>query len=85
MTGFSYRITDEVGIHARPAGLMMKKSLEYKSSIMVKCNGKTADVRKIMSVMALGVKKGDLVELVIEGEDEEEAKTGLEAFFQENL
>jgi len=85
MTGFSYRITDEVGIHARPAGLMMKKSLEYKSNIMVKCNGKTADVRKIMSVMALGVKKGDLVELVIEGEDEEEAKAGLEAFFRENL
>ncbi len=85
MTGFSYTITDEVGIHARPAGLMMKKSLEYKSGIMVKCNGKTADIRKIMSVMALGVKKGDLVELIIEGEDEEEARAGLEAFFKENL
>ena len=85
MTGFTYIITDEVGIHARPAGLLMKKSVEYKSDVMVECKGKSANAKRIMGIMALGVRKGDLVTVTIEGEDEEEARVGLEAFFKENL
>ena len=47
--------------------------------------GKTADAKRIMGVMSLGVKHGNTLELIIEGEDEDTAKTELEAFLKENL
>ena len=85
MSKFSYVITDEVGIHGRPAGVLVKKCSEYKSKITIACKGKSADAKRIMGVMSLGAKKGDTVEVTIEGEDEAAAKTALEAFFKENF
>ena len=85
MSKFTYVVTDEVGIHARPAQLLVKKCTEYKSAITLTCNGKSADAKRIMGVMSLGAKKGDTVEVTIDGEDEAAAKTALEAFFKENF
>ena len=85
MSKFSYVVTDEVGIHGRPAGVLVKKCSEYKSNITISCKGKTADAKRIMGVMSLGAKKGDTVEVSIDGADEAEAKTVLEAFFKENF
>jgi len=82
-----YTMTDPVGLHARPAGILVKKAASYKSKITVKSmkTGKSADAKRIMGVMSLGVKQGDEIELSIEGEDEETAAKELEAFMQENL
>ncbi len=85
MGKFTYVITDEVGIHGRPAGILVKKCSEYKSKITIACKGKSADAKRIMGVMSLGAKKGDTVEVTIEGEDEAAAKSALEAFFKENF
>lgn len=85
MSKFTYVITDEVGIHGRPAGVLVKKCSEYKSKITIACKGKSADAKRIMGVMSLGAKCGDTVEVTIEGEDEAAAKTALEAFFKENF
>ena len=85
MAKFSYVVTDEVGIHGRPAGVLVKKCSEYKSNITIACKGKSADAKRIMGVMSLGAKKGDTVEVTITGEDEAAAKTALEAFFKENF
>lgn len=85
MSKFTYVVTDEVGIHGRPAGVLVKKCSEYKSKITIACKGKSADAKRIMNVMALGAKCGDTVEITIEGEDEAAAKTALEAFFKENF
>lgn len=85
MQSFEYVITDEVGIHARPAGALVKKAGEFASSIYVVKNGKVADAGRLMGLMGLGVKKGDTVVVNIEGEDEESAKEALERFFKENL
>lgn len=85
MKEFQYVITDEVGIHARPAGLLVKAAKEYGSSVTLSCNGKSADVKKLMMLMSLGVKKGNEVTVTIEGDDEEAAAAGLETFFKENL
>lgn len=85
MTKFTYVITDEVGIHGRPAGVLVKKCTEYKSNITISCKGKSADAKRIMGVMSLGARKGDLVEVAIDGADEEMAKTDLDAFFKENF
>lgn len=85
MKTFEYTITDEIGIHARPAGLLVKEAKAFTSNVLLTNNGKSADVKKLMALMALGVKKGDTVKLEITGDDEDAAAEKLEAFFKENL
>lgn len=85
MQKFSYVITDEVGIHARPAGLLVKEAKKYESKILIVKNGKSASATKLMAVMGLGVKCGDTVEVEVEGADEAAAFEGMKAFFESNL
>lgn len=82
---FSYKITDPVGIHARPAGLLIKKAGEFRSEITITKGTKTADAKKIFSVMSLGVKQNDEVTVTATGEDEDSAIEILQTFFNENL
>lgn len=85
MKSFAYTITDETGIHARPAGELARAAKEFRSEIILSCGEKRADARKLMAVMAMGIKKGQTVEVEIRGADEEKAKAAMEAFFQKNL
>lgn len=85
MKTFEYTITDEIGIHARPAGMLVKEAKAYQSNIILTSSGKSADVKKLMALMALGVKKGDTAKLEITGDDEEAAAAGLFKFFTDNL
>lgn len=85
MKTFSYTIKDEVGIHARPAGLLVKKAKEFESAITLEKGGKTAVATKLMAVMGMGVKCGDTVNVTVEGADEEKAAAEMESFFKENL
>ena len=86
MKEFKYTIKDELGIHARPAGLLAKKAKSYAgTTITLSANGKSVNPAQLMKLMALGVKKGTEVTVTCEGEGEEEASAGLLAFFEENL
>ena len=85
MQQFSYVITDEIGIHARPAGMLVMVAKNFKSKITLNGKEKTADATKLMAVMSMGIKCGDTVEVSIEGEDEAAAAAALETFFKENL
>ena len=85
MRKFSYVITKEEGMHGRPSGVMVNKCSQFKSKITITSKNKSTDAKRILGVMALGVGKGDTVELTIEGEDETEAKEVLETFFKENF
>lgn len=87
MKTVEYVITDPVGLHARPAGLFVKKASSYQSNITVQNteNDKSADAKRIMAVMSLGVKQGNKIILSIEGEDEGTAQAELEAFLKESL
>lgn len=85
MTKFSYTIKDEFGIHARPAGLLVKEAEKFDSSITLKLSENTADAKRIFSIMSLGVKHGDTIEISIEGPDENEAKNKIEEFLTNNL
>ena len=78
-------INDPVGIHARPAGMLVKEALGFASKIMIASPKKEVDAKRIMGVMSLGVKKGDTVKLTIEGEDEDAAASALKAFLSANL
>lgn len=85
MKKFEYVIKDEVGIHARPAGGLVKEAKKYASKIVIKANGKSADATKLMAVMSLGVKCGQTVEIEISGEDEDSACDSIKQFFENNL
>lgn len=85
MRAFHYVITDEVGLHARPAGLLAKEAKNYASKITLEAGGRTAEATKLMAVMSMGVKKGTEVTVTVEGEDEEVAVQGMQKFFEENL
>jgi phosphocarrier protein len=86
MKSFQYTITDEIGIHARPAGILVKEAKNFESTItLTTAAGKSADVRKLMALMALAVKHGDTVTITAEGADEDAAIAGMETFFKENL
>ncbi len=86
MKQFSYTIKDELGIHARPAGLLAKKAKSYAdTTITLAANGKSVNPAQLMKLMALGVKKGTEVTVTCEGAAEDDACAGLLAFFEENL
>ncbi|MBO4947530.1 MAG: HPr family phosphocarrier protein, partial [Lachnospiraceae bacterium] len=82
---FKYTITDEVGIHARPAGILVKEAKKYPATITLKTAKGSADARKLMAIMALGVKQNDEVTVEVEGENEEQAAKEIQAFFEANL
>ena len=85
MKSFEYTIKDELGIHARPAGLLVKKANEFASNVTIKKGDKSADAKRIFAVMGLGVKKADEITVCVEGEDEAKASEAMEQFFKGNL
>lgn len=85
MTQFSYEIKDAAGIHARPAGLLVKLAGTFQSDIYIECGGKKASAKKLFAVMGMGIKCGSSVTVTAEGADESEAANQLETFFKENL
>lgn len=86
MKQFTYTIKDELGIHARPAGMLSKKAKSYAdTTVTLSANGKSVNLSQLMKLMALGVKQGTEVTVTCEGAAEEEACEGLKAFLEENL
>ena len=85
MKEFKYVVQDELGLHARPAGLLVKEAAKYKSTVTQDSGVNTDDAKRIMAVMSMGVKKGVEVTVTIEGEDEDVAFEAIQKFFQENL
>lgn len=85
MKKFTYTITDPVGIHARPAGMLVNEVKACGAQVTISCNGKSADAGKLMALMGLGIKNGMEVEVTVEGEQEETAFAQLKEFFVKNL
>lgn len=85
MKEFRYVITDELGIHARPAGLLAKEATLFQSYIKIKKGEKEADAKRIFGIMGLAAKKGDEIVLTAEGADEVEAIAAITEFLKANL
>ena len=85
MKSFTYVIQDKEGIHARPAGLVVAEAKKYASTVTIENKGKTADLKRIIGVMALCVKSGEEVLVKVDGADEEVAAAAIEKVFKENL
>ena len=85
MKTIQYTIKDELGIHARPAGLLAKAAKQFTSAITIEKDGKAAGATKLMALMGLGVKCGETVTVTVNGSDEEAAAKAMEDFFAANL
>ena len=70
MQEFFYEIKNPVGIHVRPAGLLVKEALKYDCSVQIQLSEKTADAKHILSLLSLGAKEGDQIRIRTQGQDE---------------
>ena len=85
MKEFEHHVKDELGLHARPSGVLVKEAQKYKSNITVTFGEKKADAKRLLGIMTLGVKHGDAITLTIEGEDEDQAFAELQGFCDANV
>lgn len=85
MKSFEYVIKDEIGIHARPAGMLSKVAKEFESEIIISKGDKSAVASKLMALMGLGVKCGDTILVSINGADEDTAAEKIKSFLENNL
>lgn len=85
MKTFDFTVTDGLGIHARPAGLIAKAAKGFSSEIVISKDGKSAVCTKVMAIMGLGVKCGDRITVTLNGGDEEAAEKAMRELFEANL
>lgn len=76
-------IKDPIGLHARPAAILTQEANKYEAEITIHSGEKEANLKSIMSVMALGVKNGEEIVLTAKGKDADEALTALDALMKE--
>ena len=85
MRTFNYTIKDELGIHARPAGMLAKTAKTLDSEITITKGEKTVGAGKLMALMGLGVKCGDSIVVTVSGGDEETSEKTMKDFLEANL
>ncbi len=85
MVHFEYIISDPMGLHARPAGVLVKKLKPLACNVIISCGERKADAKALLALMGTGIKYGETVTVTIEGENEEAVKEDLITFFQNNF
>ena len=85
MKEFKHVINDPLGMHARPAGMMVKAVAGYASTITITAPTGKADAKRLMALMRLAAKQGMELTVTVEGADEEKAAAELQAFMAANL
>ena len=85
MKQFTYEVRDELGLHARVAKELVNRLQDSESSVTLQDGSKTADAKKMFSLMALCVQQGDMLTFTIEGGDEEALSRELRDFCRKYL
>ena len=78
-------ITNPTGLHLRPAGILCREAMNFKSLVTFLYRGNTANAKSVLSVLGACIKSGDEIELVCDGEDEEEALKVLVTLIEEGF
>ena len=82
---FQYTVKDELGLHARPAGLLAKTAKATGSRVVIQKDGKQVQADRLLSLMGLGIRCGDVITVSVEGGDEVASMKTLQDFLQEHL
>ncbi len=85
MISKDYIILSPQGIHARPASALLKLTKTFKSSFSLKKEEKLIPLKSMLNILALGIKFGDTISVMIEGDDEEDAALAIDSFFMSYL
>ena len=85
MKEFKHVIQDPMGLHARPAGMLVKACAGYASKITLTAPTGNADAKRLMGIMRLAAKQGMELTITVEGADEEKAAAELQEFLAANL
>lgn len=85
MEKFVFTVKAQEGLHARPAGLLVKCLRECGSSTTLEFRGKSVDGRRLFAVMGLGVKQGDQIVFMVEGPEESADRVKIGKFCEANL
>lgn len=85
MVKFTFVVNDEMGLHARPAGALVKEAAKCSCKVTICKGDKTGDAKRIFNVMGLSIKSQEEVEITVEGEKEAEEAAALQAFIKENI
>lgn len=78
-------IKNSTGLHLRPAGILCKEALQFKSLITFTFRGNTANAKSVLSVLGACIKSGDEIEVFCEGEDEERALASVVKVIEDGL
>lgn len=85
MKEFMYTVKEMLGLHARPAGMLVRYVKTLGSKVTIARGDEAAEGTRLMSIMAMGVKQGEVVKVTVEGETEEEDVVAVQNFFEDNL
>ena len=85
MIKFEYTVKDALGIHARPAGLLVKLAKTLDSEITLAKGDQSASATRLMALMTLGVSQGDVITVTIEGGDEDASQEAIRSFLENSL
>lgn len=85
MKQITYTVIDPLGIHARPAGLLVKMAKELPGDVQLIKDGRAVDARKLFAVMGLAVKQNDEISFTFTGGDEDAAAEAMLAFLKDTL
>lgn len=85
MTKQKIMVRNQSGLHLRPAGILCRTAMLYKSHITLICGDTTANAKSVLSVLGAGVKAGDEIEITCEGVDEQEALEAMVNLFESGL
>ncbi len=85
MTKFTYRVTDPEGLHALPAGDFVKMAESFPCSIILECDGKRVDAKRVMQVMSLGIKYDDMITVLCDGDGETRAAAAIKELCEKIL
>ncbi len=78
-------IKNPTGLHLRPAGILCKVAMQYKAHITFQHGNNTANAKSVLSVLGACIKSGAEIEMICEGEDEEEALAAVIAAIENGL
>ena len=78
-------VKNQTGLHLRPAGILCRTAMLYKSSIVMNHKGGSANAKSVLSVLGAGIKQNDELEITCEGIDEQEALEAMTNLFESGL
>ena len=78
-------VVNPSGLHLRPAGVLSRTAMKFKCDIIIECGEKRIVAKSVLNVMAAGIKCGTEINLIWDGEDEEEARKSMSEAIESGL